>query len=91
MMIKDVPGSKCFLKNSTDGAVRPNASEKELNQVSGNPIQMLTALKVIFQKFNRVFRFIILSHQILFSRHICNNRSYLWTFVIIPAPGLNLV
>ena len=38
MMIKDVPGSKCFLKNSTDGAVRPNASEKELNQVSGNPI-----------------------------------------------------
>lgn len=53
-MIKDVPGSKCFLKNSTDGAVRPNASEKELNQVSGNPIQILTALKVIFQKLNLV-------------------------------------
>lgn len=49
-MIKDVPGSKCYLKNSTDGAVRPNASEKELNQVSGNPVQMPTALKVIFQK-----------------------------------------
>ena len=49
-MIKDVPGSKCFLKNSTDGALRPIALEKELKQVSGNQIQMPTALKVILQK-----------------------------------------
>lgn len=35
-MIKDVPGSKCFLKNSTDGALRPIALEKELKQVKKN-------------------------------------------------------
>ena len=51
-MIKDVRGSKCFLKNSTDGALRPIALEKELKQVSGNPIQMPTALKVILQKLS---------------------------------------
>ena len=40
MMIKDVPGSRCLLQASTDGALRPAALKKELDQVSVNPIQM---------------------------------------------------
>lgn len=80
MMLKDVPGSKCLLQASTDGALQPSALKKGLDQVSVNPIEMLSALKVILQILNLVLN--LLSYHIRdpFYCLIYNNSSYIWTF-----------